>query len=179
MASDWLFDAFGVSLLMWQFVLVISNILVLIPPAAYLIKSTKFLSGIIISSSEYEYNADLKSGKKTIYQSVLEVNTLLVALAISFMIVFIVPNPLGVVEHFLCLVIALVLVSLAYIMYRRKSKSGTKKTKTGKGKGYQDPIPVTTVASGEDDPSEGSETKTVDDGGEKPKKENDDDDSLL
>ena len=79
--------------------MVVLNLFVLMPPTARLITNTKFVMQLIMNSCSQIARARGESVSGKLYMSILKLNTVSVMLAIDFMIVFLVPNPLGIPEH--------------------------------------------------------------------------------
>lgn len=121
--SAWLHEYFGGELLWWEIGLVVLNIFALMPPTARLIANAKIVSGLILSSCSRITMARGEELSGHFFNSLHRLNTFVVMIAIDFLIVLIVPNPLGLVEHLICLLIALLFMTIAFVKARRDAKA--------------------------------------------------------
>ena len=119
-AVEWLHSVYGWERVYWEIALVVLNLFILMPPTARLITNTKFVMQLIMNSCSQIARARGESVSGKLYMSILKLNTVSVMLAIDFMIVFLVPNPLGIPEHLICFAVALFLL---YLIYRNARKS--------------------------------------------------------
>ena len=122
-ASQWLHEVFGGELIWWEIGLVVLNLFMLLPPTARLIANAKIVSGLILNSCSHISMIRGHDRSSSFFNSLYRLNTFVVTLAIDFLIVLIVPNPLGLVEHLICLAVALVFMYLAYRKARRDAKA--------------------------------------------------------
>jgi CPA2 family monovalent cation:H+ antiporter-2 len=135
--SPILFDIFGGSIWLWDFVLLVINFIVLIPPISYLVSNIKSLEKLIIRASR---NSAKKSGGgdlvKTgdIYEKMLNMNNLIAILTIDLAIIAVVPNPLGLAEHIMLLAIA-VAVAIAVYLRMTGKHSASEGSDDGGGNG--------------------------------------------
>ena len=67
------------------------------------------------------YGKQEESGR--IFQDFLQINAYLLTISIVFIIIMVVPNPLGLLEHFLILLIAIVALALAIMKIRKKNQA--------------------------------------------------------
>ena len=118
-ASVLLHEAFGGRLLWWEIGLVVLNLFMLMPPTARFIANAKVVSGLILNSCSHISMIRGHDRSSNFFNSLYRLNTFVVMLAIDFIIILIVPNPLGLVEHFICLIVSLFFV---YIAYRKARK---------------------------------------------------------
>ncbi len=129
--SRTLYDIFGGSVWLWNFVLLIINFIVLIPPISYLVSNIKNLEKIVIGASR---NMAKKGGGgdlvKTgdLYEKILGMSNLIIVLAIDVAIIAIIPNPLGLIEHIMLLAIA---IGVAIAIYLRMTSKKPKHTDDG------------------------------------------------
>ena len=94
--SDWMADAFGGSVTIYQLLVLGLNFIALTIPTYYLINNVKFLDEMIISGAKMIANSGNGGRNPTaVYErflNFLDINTYLVILAIDFLIILLVPN---------------------------------------------------------------------------------------
>ena len=123
MAAAWLCDVFGGELLWWEIGLVVLNLFVLLPPTARFIANAKVVSGLILNSCSQISRIRGHDRSSGFFNSLYRLNTFVVTLAIDFLIVLVVPNPLGLVEHLICLAVTVLFMFIAYKKARRDAKA--------------------------------------------------------
>ncbi len=126
--SDWLADAFGGNVVLYQLLVLVLNFIALTVPTYYLINNVKFLDEMIISGAKMIANSG-NGGKNptAVYErflNFLEINTYLVILGIDFLIILLVPNtiPLPWWYYLVILAIAAAVLLLLFIRNRRRKK---------------------------------------------------------
>ncbi|MBR3410621.1 MAG: cation:proton antiporter, partial [Candidatus Methanomethylophilaceae archaeon] len=120
MASPVLNDMFGGGVHLWDFILVMLNFVVLIPPTKYLVDNVKFLDMLVIENARRQASRESDPvARGSRYPELLEMNTYVVVAMIDLAIIAVVPNPLSLGEHiFVALAAALIVV---FILYRIKN----------------------------------------------------------
>jgi len=120
MASPVLNDMFGGGVHLWDFILVMLNFVVLIPPTKYLVDNVKFLDMLVIENARRQASRESDPvARGSRYPELLEMNTYVVVALIDLAIIAVVPNPLSLGEHiFVALAAALIVV---FILYRIKN----------------------------------------------------------
>ena len=121
-AGQWLSQAFGYDVKFWYIGILAINFLVLFVPTMYMVVSIKKLDALIVDSARHmsRYGKQEESGR--IFQDFLQINAYLLTISIVFIIIMIVPNPLGLLEHFLILLIAIVALAVAIMKMRKKNQ---------------------------------------------------------
>ena len=122
-AGQWLSQAFGYDVWYWYIGILAINFLVLFVPTMYMVVSIKKLDALIVDSARHmsRYGKQEESGR--IFQDFLQINAYLLTISIVFIIIMVVPNPLGLLEHFLILLIAIVALALAIMKIRKKNQA--------------------------------------------------------
>ena len=120
MASPVLNDMFGGGVHLWDFILVMLNFVVLIPPTKYLVDNVKFLDMLVIENARRQASRESDPvARGSRYPELLEMNTYVVVAMIDLAIIAVVPNPLSLGEHiFVAIAAALIVV---FILYRIKN----------------------------------------------------------
>ena len=113
---DWLVSSFGGSSVVWGILLVVVNFMVLTLPVYHLVNNVKFLDEIIINGAKHISRMEGSSEEpEVIYQKFLDINTYIMVGAIDFLIVLVVPNMLGLMEHLVVLAIVAAMIAFMYI----------------------------------------------------------------
>ena len=121
-AAEWLWDVFGGDLIWWEITLLALNLFILIPPTTRFIVNAKAVSGLILHSCCQISKVRGRDRSSSFFNSLYKLNTIVVTLAIDFLIILIVPNPLGLIERLICLVVAVLLTALVVRKARKDAK---------------------------------------------------------
>ena len=121
-AAEWLWDVFGGDLIWWEISLLALNLFILIPPTTRFIVNAKAVSGLILHSCCQISKVRGRDRSSSFFNSLYKLNTIVVTLAIDFLIILIVPNPLGLIERLICLVVAVLLTALVVRKARKDAK---------------------------------------------------------
>ncbi len=120
LVSPVLDDMFGGGVHVWDFILVMLNFVVLIPPTKYLVDNVKFLDKLVIDNTRRLASREsdpIVRGSR--FPELLEMNTYAAAATIDLIIIAVVPNPLSLGEHIFVAMAAILI--LAIILYRIKN----------------------------------------------------------
>ncbi|MBR4227034.1 MAG: cation:proton antiporter [Candidatus Methanomethylophilaceae archaeon] len=120
MTSPVLNDMFGGGVHLWDFVLVMLNLVALIPPTKYLVDNVKFLDRMVVENARRLASRERDPvARGSRFPELLEMNTYFAVVTIDLAIIAVVPNPLSLEEHiFVALAAALI---LAVILLRIKN----------------------------------------------------------
>lgn len=120
-AVNWLLDSFGANEMFWNLFLLVVNFLVLAVPIVSLVNNVKYLDELVIMGAKRLAARGSGNEPSKLYEKFLGINTYLLVIIIDFVILMVVPNPLGIWEHVLVLLIASLILITFY--WRRKSQS--------------------------------------------------------
>ena len=135
MLSPMLDDMYGGGEHLWDFVFVMLNFLVLIPPIGYLVEGLRRLDRLIVDWSRDMADRSGR-GKPNVYAEMLEINTFAVVAIIDLALIVIIPNPLTLAEHLL-VAVAAVLIVIVLIHRRRKRRASAMKSFEGERNRYK------------------------------------------
>lgn len=125
--GQWLSEAFGYDVWYWYILLLAVNFLVLTIPTSRLVSNLKYLDRFVIDSARRISKYGKKEESARIFQHFILINTTLVTIGIDFLIIMVTPNPLGLAEHFLILIIATSTLALAILKSRKELRSKAQK----------------------------------------------------
>jgi|GEM_PF-655534 len=109
----------------WCLITMIANFLILFPLALQLVNNAKILDRAVVRSSRLMAKS---AGSQKRYQKILEFNSGIVAFAIVTLIIAVVPNPLGLMQHVMLFILAGASIAfmafLAYLKERNDEQEG-------------------------------------------------------
>lgn len=120
-AVHWLLESFGGTELLWNLFILVVNFLVLSLPIFFLVSNVKYLDELVIIGAKHLSSRGRGAEPSKMYEKFLGINTYLLVILIDFVILMVVPNPLGVSEHILVLLIAGVIL-IGFFYKRRKDQ---------------------------------------------------------
>lgn len=118
-AGQWLSESFGYELWYWYIGILLVNFFVLCVPTLRLVNNIKLLDSFVIDSARHMSQLEIGEDSGRVFQRFLKINAYLVTVGIDFLILMIVPNPLGIWEHLLILVIAILALAIAIIKSKK------------------------------------------------------------
>lgn len=114
-ASEWLYDVFGGVKVLWSILLLVANFMVLALPTYHLVNNTKYLDEIVIAGAKRIAHMEGREEEPgRVYQKYLDINTFIMVGIIDFVILFIVPNPLTIIQHLVVFLIAGAIIVFIY-----------------------------------------------------------------
>lgn len=121
-ATEWLIDAFGGNNLLWGFLLLVVNFIVLSIPATMLVNNAKYFDELVIRGAKMISNREGIAEREParVFQLFLAINSYIIAMAITMVIVTIVPNPLPIWAQLLVFVVGMGI--LAAIQFRNRKE---------------------------------------------------------
>lgn len=119
--ADWLLDAFGGMRIVWIVLLLVANFLALALPTYHLVNNTKYLDEIVIAGAKRIAHLEGRNEEPgKLYQKYLDINTYIMVTIIDFLILFVIPNPLTMIQHLAVFLIAGVII---FLLYRKTSRT--------------------------------------------------------
>ena len=126
MLSPVMDDMYGGGVHAWDFIFVMLNFVVLIPPIWYMVEGLRRLDRLIV-----DWSRDMADwsgrGRPNVYAEMLEISTFAVVAIIDLALIVIIPNPLTLAEH-LFVAVAAVLIVVILICRRRKRRAAAMKS---------------------------------------------------
>ena len=117
-AVDWITGNFGGNETLWGIGMLLVNFMVLSIPVYHLVNNVKFLDSMIISGARRIAKREGSASEPgDIYQRFLEINTYIVVIALTAVIIIVSPNSIGFWQHMVMLGLAVLI--LAALMYKR------------------------------------------------------------
>ena len=121
-AVDWITGNFGGNETLWGIGMLLVNFMVLSIPVYHLVNNAKFLDSMIISGARRIAKREGSTSEPgDIYQRFLEINTYIMVISLTAVIIIVSPNSIGFWQHMVMLGLAVLI--LAALMYRRARAS--------------------------------------------------------
>jgi len=120
LAINWTADHLYGDEPMWRFIILMLNVVVLYVPTYYMMANLKAILGFSISDGYHGGMIDSSNKVATTSYKFVSTNTSLLSLMIAILVIIIIPNGLGLGEHFIVLGMALVILLLYNRVHLRK-----------------------------------------------------------
>lgn len=130
-AGRWLSEFFGYDVWYWYIGILLVNFFVLCIPTLRLVNNIKLLDSFVIDSARHISQMEIGDDSGRVFQRFLKINAYLVTVGIDFIILMIVPNPLGLWEHFLILAIAIITLAVAIVKSKKNENRADEDQENG------------------------------------------------
>ncbi|MGE4577061.1 MAG: cation:proton antiporter [Candidatus Methanomethylophilaceae archaeon] len=122
--AEFLMSHLNTSLRISNIIVLSLNLVALIPATGGLVLSLKVIDRMLIEGGKRKrgYYIEDDSDARSAYSRFIEISNVLMVMAIAFIIMLIVPNPLPLLDHLVIMITGLVIILLVYLYkYARKS----------------------------------------------------------